>query len=78
MVLAGLEQRGDRIVNPLKPDQMSPSERLAELAEILADGLMRLQAKKSSRSAGESGESSLHSMPCLSAHPNSLEAENIG
>lgn len=65
-------------MNPLKPDLMSSSERLAEIAEILAAGLMRLQAKKSSRSAGESGESSLHSMPGLSAHPNSIEPENVG
>lgn len=59
-------------------ENYSVQERIDEIAEILADGLMRLQAKKSSRSAGESGESSLHSMPGLSAHPNSFETENVG
>ena len=34
--------------NALSPDRMTPAERLAEVAEILAAGLMRLSAAKSS------------------------------
>jgi hypothetical protein len=34
--------------NPIQPDSGSPGERLAEIAEILAAGLMRLRARKSS------------------------------
>ena len=39
--------------NPLLPYRMSASERLAEVASILAAGLMRLQARQSSRLSGE-------------------------
>jgi hypothetical protein len=35
--------------NPLNAQQLSPAERIAEIAEILAAGLMRLRARKSSR-----------------------------
>jgi hypothetical protein len=33
---------------PSTANQLSPTERLAEIAEILATGLMRLRARKSS------------------------------
>jgi hypothetical protein len=39
------------------------SDRLAEIAEILATGLMRLEARKSSRKPAEFGETSLHFSP---------------
>ncbi len=38
--------------NPLLPDRMVAQERLAEVAEILAAGLMRLRARQSSRLSG--------------------------
>jgi hypothetical protein len=39
----------------------SPAEdRISEIAEILATGLTRLEARKSSRKSAEIGESSLH------------------
>jgi hypothetical protein len=38
----------------------SASERLAELADIVALGLMRLRARKSSELSRHGGESSLH------------------
>jgi hypothetical protein len=41
------------------PCQPSASERLTELAEILALGLMRLRAEKSSELSGHPRESSL-------------------
>ena len=34
--------------NPLPPDHMRPAERLAELASILALGLVRLKVRQSS------------------------------
>jgi hypothetical protein len=39
--------------NPLLPDRMVAQERLAEVAEILAAGLMRLRARQSSRLSGD-------------------------
>jgi hypothetical protein len=38
-------------------------DHLTEIAEILAGGLMRLAARKSSRKSAEIGESSLHFTP---------------
>ena len=42
------------------------TERLAEIAEILAIGLSRLEARKSSRKSADFGESSLHFTPAQS------------
>jgi hypothetical protein len=39
------------------------SERLAEISEILAAGLVRLEARKSSQNSQDLGESSLHFTP---------------
>lgn len=47
-------------MNPLKPDCMTFTERLAELAEILAAGLMRLRSRQSSELSPDRGECSLH------------------
>jgi len=44
------------------------SERLAELGEILATGLMRLQARKSSGFSDQIGELSLHYAADQSTH----------
>jgi hypothetical protein len=41
----------------------SAPERLAELAELLALGLIRLRARKSSELSRDRGESSLHFTP---------------
>ena len=40
--------------------EVSASDRLAEVADILALGLMRLRARKSSELSRHEGESSLH------------------
>jgi hypothetical protein len=37
--------------NALNPSHMEPDERLSELAEILAAGFLRLQARESSRNS---------------------------
>jgi hypothetical protein len=45
--------------NPLQPDLMTPAERLAEIGEILAAGLIRLLARKSSGLVADRGDSFL-------------------
>lgn len=45
--------------NPLSPDQVSAAERIAEIAEILACGLVRLKARQSRRIAEHRGENSV-------------------
>ena len=42
--------------NALSPEQMSAAERLDEIAEILARGLMRLRARKSRQISEDHGE----------------------
>ncbi|MBT3789627.1 MAG: hypothetical protein HOF94_14680 [Alphaproteobacteria bacterium] len=46
-------------MNALKPEHMTPDERLDELAMILAVGLMRLQARQSSYLSAVPGDSYL-------------------
>jgi hypothetical protein len=48
---------------------------LTELGEILAAGLMRLQARKSSGTSAETGESPLHFMVDQSGHANPVSPE---
>lgn len=50
-------------------------ERLSEIAEILAAGLMRVEARKSSRKSAEFGESSLHFTPDQSGDAPPCSAE---
>jgi hypothetical protein len=45
------------IPNPLSPDRMTASERLDEIAEILARGLIRLRARQSRQISADLGES---------------------
>jgi hypothetical protein len=49
-------------------DHLTGIERLAELGEILALGLMRLQARKSSRLSADPGDSSVDFLPDRSGH----------
>ena len=42
--------------NPLCPERMSPEARLAELGRILAAGVIRLNAAKSSTLSADSGD----------------------
>jgi hypothetical protein len=53
-------------------------ERILEIAEILAVGLSRLEARKSSRKSADFGESSLHFTPDQSgdAPRSSIEAHH--
>jgi len=61
----------------IKPEP-SPevTERLGQIASILASGLMRLQARKSSRIVPECGESSLHFSAAESGDPARTGQEN--
>jgi hypothetical protein len=43
----------------ISPDSLTPSERLDEISQILAAGLIRLSAPKSSHFSSEFGEISL-------------------
>jgi hypothetical protein len=56
------------IPNPLHPDRMTAAERLAEIAEILARGLIRLHARKSSSLSADRGDSSVDFSPDRSGH----------
>ena len=56
-------------------DQLSAQERIDEIAEILAAGLMRLHARKSSTFSADVGEVSLHISASKSADPLSTEVE---
>jgi len=47
---------------------MTPDERLAELGEILARGLIRLHARKSSPLSADRGDSSVDFLPDRSGH----------
>jgi len=51
------------MTSAIKPDSLSTNERLVEIAEILAAGLQRLRARKSSQKSADSGESLLHFAP---------------
>ena len=51
----------------------SSAERFAEIAEILAAGLMRLMARKSSPISADVGESSLDFSAAESGHPTPVE-----
>jgi hypothetical protein len=55
-------------MNPLSPDRMTPSERLAEVTRLLALGLIRLRVRQSSRVSELPGDSSLHILPRQSGH----------
>ena len=60
-------------MSPLKPDLMSPAERLDEVAEILAAGLTRLMSRQSTSLSADFGESSLDCPANQSGHANVLK-----
>ena len=61
--------------NALQTGLMEPDEWLDELAEILAAGLMRLRARKSSALFGHGGESCLDFSPHQRGHAPTGERE---
>jgi hypothetical protein len=52
------------------PVSQNVADRIAELAEILAMGLQRALARKSSAKSAGTGESSLHILPGQSGDPS--------
>jgi hypothetical protein len=58
--------------NAIHPKHLSISGRLEEIAEILAAGLMRLHARKSSPLSPHVGERSLDCAGHQSGHANAL------
>ncbi len=59
--------------NGIDPGRLSASERLAELADILAAGLIRLKLRKSSHLSADLGESSLDCTAHQSSHADRLK-----
>ena len=55
----------------IRPDLMSPAERLAEVVEILAAGVVRLWLRQSNSLLPPTGESSLDCAGDQSGHANS-------
>ena len=55
-------------MNTLHPQQMTAAERLDEIADILATGLIRLRARKSTPLSHDRGESSLDFSPDQRGH----------
>jgi hypothetical protein len=49
--------------NPLSPDRMTAAERLAEIGQILAAALIRIQRQKSSPLSAPNGDSFLDFSP---------------
>jgi hypothetical protein len=60
-------------MNALSSYQLTATERLDEIGELLAAGLMRLRARKSSQLSGDIGESSLDCAAQQSGHPTPLD-----
>ena len=57
-----------QLPNPLHTSHMSAAERLDEIADLLAAGLIRLRARKSSALSRDGGESSLDFSPDQRGH----------
>ena len=64
--------------NRLGPGRLTPAERLAELASILAAGLVRLRARQSSRLSGERENSFVDFTAHQSGHAIELEPVESG
>lgn len=60
-------------MNALKPDLMVATERLDEVAEILAVGLQRARDRQSSSQSADSGERSLDCAGQQSGHAEALK-----
>lgn len=61
--------------NPLDPGQLTAKERLSELAEILAAGLIRLHARQSTPLSAACGESSFDCVGHRSGHADVLTSD---
>ena len=59
-------------MSPLHPNNMTPDERLAEIAEILARGLIRLHAHEASPLSADDRDSFVDLPPHRSGHAATL------
>jgi hypothetical protein len=59
---------GEPMTRGVEPKLLSADERIAEIADILAAGLMRLHARKSSPFSANTGDSSLDCPAHQSGH----------
>ena len=66
-----------KIPNPIHPDLMSPKERLAEVCELLARGVVRLRARQSTKLSEPGGECWLDFPPGRSGHANATHGERV-
>ncbi|SDB47222.1 hypothetical protein SAMN02982931_03610 [Bauldia litoralis] len=57
----------------IAPDRLTASERLHEIAAILAAGVMRLRTRQSRSLSDRGGESSVDFTPGQSGHANRVE-----
>ena len=62
-----------KIPNPLHPDQMSAEERIAEIGQLLACGLVRLQARNASPLSADRGDSFVDFPAPQSGHTDAVE-----
>lgn len=60
-------------MNPLHPNLMTAAERHGELCRLLALGVIRMKAPKSTSLSADSGESSLHFTADQSGHATPSE-----
>jgi hypothetical protein len=65
-------------MNPLHPDRMSSAERLAEIAGILAAGVIRLKGRQSRQLSARSRESSVDFTARQSRHDLAEDAAETG
>jgi len=63
-------------MNPLDPNQMTPSERRAALCKILALGLIRLHMRNAGQVSEEDGDFPLHNPADRSGHATSTRKES--
>lgn len=63
------------MTNGINPELLSADERLAEIADLLAAGLMRLRARQSSHLSRHCGESSLDCSAPQSGHAEAPETD---
>jgi hypothetical protein len=63
------------MTNGINPKLLSADERLAEIADLLAAGLMRLRARQSSHLSRHCGESSLDCPAHQSGHADVLKSD---
>jgi hypothetical protein len=65
------------MTNGTDPDQLSPDERLDEVAMLLAGALMRLRTRKSSHLSPDAGESSLDFLANQRGHPTPADRSTV-